>query len=229
VAVCRWLYDVLALNGVPRERLVYCPQGVERPEPGIPTIVAAGDSARHPLRIGFLGRWEHVKGVHILVDAVRRLPAAAPVEVVIHGLPFDADYERAVRQRAAGDPRIVFKPPLPRADVLRSLARFDVLAVPSIWLETGPLVVLEALSVGTPILGSNLGGISEIVEPGVHGTLVGPGDVIAWSNAIRALTISPPARVAPLGAALRSWDLIADDMVETYEAVAAARATATVS
>ena len=44
------------------------------------------------------------------------------------------------------------------------MANFDLLAVPSQWMETGPIVVLEAHAVGTPVLGANLGGIAELVH-----------------------------------------------------------------
>ena len=46
------------------------------------------------------------------------------------------------------------------------LAGFDMLAVPSQWQETGPLVVFEAQALGVPVLGSDLGGIAELITPG---------------------------------------------------------------
>ena len=57
------------------------------------------------------------------------------------------------------------------------LSRIDVLAVPSQWLETGPLVVLEAFAAGTPVIGSDLGGIRELVSDGRDGLLVPHDDV----------------------------------------------------
>jgi glycosyltransferase involved in cell wall biosynthesis len=46
--------------------------------------------------------------------------------------------------------------------------------VPSQWLETGPLVVMEAFDAGIPVIGSALGGISELVRDGVDGLLITP-------------------------------------------------------
>jgi glycosyltransferase involved in cell wall biosynthesis len=59
--------------------------------------------------------------------------------------------------------------------------------VPSQWLETGPLVVLEAFAAGTPVLGSNLGGIAELVNDGANGRLVPHDDLTAWMRALQDL------------------------------------------
>src|SRR5204862_1477975 len=98
--------------------------------------------------------------------------------------PGDASYEQEVRDLAGADQRIQFAAPVQRPDVLRTVAGFDLLAVPSLVMETGPLVVLEAFAAGTAVIGSNLGGIAELVEPETSGRLVRAGDVEAWSRAI---------------------------------------------
>ena len=74
-----------------------------------------------------------------------------------------------------------------REQIPSTLAGFDVLAVPSRWLETGPLVVLEAFATGTRVLGSALGGIAELVVSDRHGRLLPPNDPLAWSLAIADL------------------------------------------
>src|SRR5207249_11023510 len=64
---------------------------------------------------------------------------------------------------------------------------FDTLAVPSVWFETGPLVVLEAFAAGIPVVGSNIGGISELVTDGASGMLVEAANVNAWAKALGVL------------------------------------------
>jgi glycosyltransferase involved in cell wall biosynthesis len=161
--------------------------------------------------------------VHVLVDAFRRLPRDTDAELLVHGLPLDSAYERQVRRAAEGDPRIKFLGPVGRADVAAVIAGFDVLAVPSIWLETGPLVVLEALAAGTPVVGSDLGGIAEVVTPGSNGWLLPHGDVAAWAawlGAYSRRTIQPlddaVARQPP-----RSMGDVADDMIALYQRLCA--------
>lgn len=184
VAVCQWLYDALLLNGVPQEKLVLSRQGAHSE---IPPNLHSPEHHDGILHIGFLGRWDPIKGIHILVEAIQRLPKLIPVKLTIHGLTQGKDgqqYRQQVLQLAAGDPRIHFAEPLPREGILPALVTFDLLAVPSQWLETGPIVVLEAQAVGTPVLGSNLGGIAELVKHGVDGWLVSANDIEAWGTAI---------------------------------------------
>ena len=59
---------------------------------------------------------------------------------------------------------------------METIRKYDALVVPSVWLETGPLVVLEAFAAGVPVIGSRLGGIAEMVRDGVDGLLFGAGN-----------------------------------------------------
>ena len=52
-------------------------------------------------------------------------------------------------------------------------------------METGPLVILESFAAGTPVVGSNLGGIAEWVRHGENGLLVGFDDVLGWRDAFK--------------------------------------------
>ncbi|MEH2443124.1 glycosyltransferase [Nostoc sp.] len=190
VAVCQWLYDALLLNGVAKEKLVLCRQGVDSTNLKVKPSLHNRFNTNKPLKIGFLGRWDRIKGIHILVEAVCRLPCDLQVELVIHGLVQGEEakaYQQEVLAQAAGDRRIQFADPVARDSIAETLASFDVLAVPSQWLETGPLVVLEAYAVKTPILGSNIGGISELVRHNIDGLLVPYQDVEAWTEAISIL------------------------------------------
>jgi glycosyltransferase involved in cell wall biosynthesis len=68
--------------------------------------------------------------------------------------------------------------------VLEVLAAADASLLTSSW-ENLPHTVLEALAVGTPVLATAVGGVPEVVEDGVNGLLVPPGDVGATADAIR--------------------------------------------
>jgi glycosyltransferase involved in cell wall biosynthesis len=151
-----------------------------------------------------------------------------PMELVIHGVGDGAeerDYEATIRAIIDHDPRISIAPPLSRSDLPEALIRADALAVPSRWLETGPLVVLEAKVAGVPILGSRLGGIAELVREPDDGLLVAPDDVDAWANAIarmmRAPRLRDPGRVP---AKVRTMHDVAVDMSRLYRELCAAPA-----
>lgn len=221
VATCQWLYDALLANGVPPEKVILCRVGVSSNYRQVERPKKPQDA---PLKIGFLGRWHETKGVQILVAAVQRLRAEIPVELVIHGM-VHGRAGQVLRDRvqaiAASDRRIVTAEKLGREQVPTALAEFDLLAVPSQWLETGPLVVLESFAVGTPVLGSQLGGIAELVQHGVNGWLVPPTDVEAWKEAIAHLAQNRDllAKLRQGIQPVRTMKEVAAEMVEIYQEI----------
>ena len=194
VAVCDWLRAALIANGARAERVVSQRQGVDVAE--LPP--RASRAPRAALSLGYFGRASEIKGIDVLVQAVRMLPASVPVELQLfmtaHGAEEQACLQR-ITELAAGDARVRLRAPLAPKDVPAAIAEHDVIAVPSRVLETGPFVAMEALAVGVPVLGSRLGGIAELVQHDVTGWLVPPGDVVAWRDAIAALA-GDPSRVA---------------------------------
>jgi glycosyltransferase involved in cell wall biosynthesis len=183
VVLSEWVYRLLRTNGVPEEKLVRSPHGLE---PTATSVPAAWD-ARY-VRLAHLGRIDVNKGTRLLVTALRMLPDA-PITLDVFGVTqSDADQRELdrLREAASGDGRIRFLPPIDHADVTSRLAAFDAVVVPSQLLETGPLVVLESLAAGVPVIGSALGGIAEKVADGVNGLLVSPHDSVqAWQDVLR--------------------------------------------
>jgi glycosyltransferase involved in cell wall biosynthesis len=186
IAPSRWLKDMLLRNGVPETQVVVCPQGVDLVRFHPATLSAPQRS----LRVGFVGRYDPVKGLHVLIDAVLAIPDEVPIETHVWGIARaqkERSYRVAMTERAHGSPRIVFHDEASSPNEIYS--SIDVLAVPSLWLETGPLVVLEAHAAAVPVVGSNLGGIAERVVAGANGLLVSPGDVDELSRVLTGLAI----------------------------------------
>ena len=125
-------------------------------------------------------------------------------------------------EKAAGDPRIRFMPPVARAELPAVLAGFDLLAVPSQWQETGPLVVLEAMRWACRCSARILGGIAELVDQGVDGHLVAASNSAAWADAIRAAIAGtlPCIRKTRAPRAVRTMADAAQDMAALYDSVA---------
>jgi glycosyltransferase involved in cell wall biosynthesis len=216
VVVCQWLYDAFIANGVSAKKLLLSRHGVSSLSP------SARPVPQLPLKIGFMGRWQETKGVQVLIEALQRLPKSLPVELIIHATHAD-EHGQANREKmlaiAAQDSRIQIKSSLNREEVPSAIANFDLLAVPSQWLETGPLVVLEAHAVGTPVIGSNLGGIAELVRHGVDGWLIPAADIDAWAIAIQHLAENPHV-VTELKQGIRpvkTTHEVAEEMIELYE------------
>ena len=222
VAVCDWLADALRQNGIAGEKVVVNRQGVDNAFLG--QRVGRRDG-RAKFQLGFLGRCDPVKGLPVLLDAIDLLPRDIGLELVIHAV-VNYEQERHCRDalvaRTRGDPRIKFMPAVPRAELPATLAGFDMLAVPSQCLETGPLVVLEAQAVGVPVLGSNLGGIAELVAPGLDGQLVDFANPASWATAIGDAVAGRIQSLRHEGAprSVRTMSDAARDMVALYARLA---------
>jgi len=78
----------------------------------------------------------------------------------------------------------------------------QVAVIPSLWPEPCPLVALEAMRAGTPVVASNVGGLPELIRDGVDGFLVDPGDVRGLRTAVSRLLDAPSLR-AHMGAQAR--------------------------
>lgn len=105
--------------------------------------------------VGFVGRLHEVKGVDLLIAAFRALPEARARLAVVGEGPARA----ALDAQAAGDPRIVFLGH--RGNPAAAYRAFDLLVMPSRF-DPFPLVALEAMAAGTPMLAASVGGLAEM-------------------------------------------------------------------
>jgi glycosyltransferase involved in cell wall biosynthesis len=163
--------------------------------------------------IGAIGRLEHQKGFDLLIQALPGVEGASLVVVGDGG-------ERAALEKLAHDvgvaDRIVWAG---WSDDPRGyLGPIDVLAVPSRF-EGFPLVILEALLGGTPVVAADVGSVSEAVRDGETGLLVPPGDAAALAGAIdRALNDSELRdRLAADGPRLVRERFLASHMAAAFE------------
>ena len=221
VLLTEWASEAAAANGAPRDKLALNRLGLSHgkvvAKPG-PDVEPTG----RPVTVGYLGRYDAIKGVHDLARAAASLPRDVAFRVEFRG-PVRSAAERAVRDElraiAGDDPRIAFTDAVPAEDAPRVLSGYDVLCCPSVCAEGGPTVAIEAHAVGTPVIGTRIGGLVELVEDGFNGSLVPPGDWRALAAVLLALgrdgggTIDrwrlrlPPAR---------TMDQVAADYLSVY-------------
>jgi glycosyltransferase involved in cell wall biosynthesis len=148
-----------------------------------------------PTRIvGAAGRLSPEKGFDVLIEAARSVVKNDPsVGFVVFG--DGACRDKLVRQIRAAGLAGTFALGGFRADLDRFLPFFDLLALPS-YTEGMPNVVLEAFAAGVPVVSTAVGGAPEVVEEGISGFLVPPGD--------------PDALAGRIGDALQSEDRLRD-------------------
>lgn len=85
----------------------------------------------------------------------------------------------------------------------RRIAAAKCSIYPSVWYENCPYSVMESIALGTPVLGTNIGGIPELIEDGKTGVLLPPGDTKALGAALCRLDLEPE-RLAAMTAACRA-------------------------
>jgi glycosyltransferase involved in cell wall biosynthesis len=219
IAVSGWLREVLLANGLPSEKVSLCRHGATQLDMATsPRRVTCANGVK---RIAYVGRLIPAKGVHVLINALLAEPRL-PAELDIYGIEQDdASYPRNLRAQAFGDSRIRFLDAVPNSTVLEQLRKYDVVAIPSIWLETGPLTVYDAFAAGVPVIGSRRGGIVELVRDEVDGILVEAGNVQAWSSTFRRICTEPGLlpRLRSGVKPPRSMDAVAAEMLELYEKI----------
>ncbi len=140
--------------------------------------------------LAFAGRLTAAKSVEVAFAALEQLDGVA---LLVAGDGEErARLEALVRDRGL-DARVRFLGAQTRGRVLQILRAADVAVLPSRW-ENFPHVVVEALSVGTPVVASAVGGVPEVVEDGVNGLLVPAGDPEALAAAVRRVLDEPGLR-----------------------------------
>lgn len=181
------------------------------------------------LRLVFLGQLVERKGIHVLVDALSRLPD--DVELVLAGgdwaTPGYPQEIKALAARLGVEARIHFENHRP--DVGAILRGADVFVLPSL-SEARPRSIIEAMSLGLPVIASDVGGIPSLVRHDETGLLVPPGDPAALARAIEALLGSAAQRdlMGRSGRRRAERECRADETarayVRTYRGVVAAQA-----
>jgi glycosyltransferase involved in cell wall biosynthesis len=195
VAVCKWVKELLLLNDVPDAKVSVSRHGIrqttnQKPHLIQPRIGELSDE----IRIAFLGRLEPTKGAHVLVEALARKPGLK-MKLDIYGIvqsAANAAYQEKIIKLARTDSRISIHKPIRSEEVVSRLRHYDFLAVPSQWLETGPLVALEAFAAGIPVIGWDVGGVSEIVTDGIDGLLIKRGS--NWDESLSRIAQDPKLR-----------------------------------
>jgi glycosyltransferase involved in cell wall biosynthesis len=178
-------------SGVYPDRLRWLPNFVDAAAT-IPKTSAGGG-------VVYAGRLSDEKGVDLLVEAAR-IRSGFTVDIAGEG-PARPALERLAARHGVAD-RIRFHGRLEKTALQRIFHDAAVLAAPSRWYENAPLTVLEGFASALPAVATDLGGLPELIEPGVDGLVVPPNDADVLADAISSL-VDDPERAAEMGRAGR--------------------------
>ena len=220
---------IVEAAGVPRERIVAIGPGIDttRFHPGVSGAAVRAELALRGPAVGLVANIRGSKGHRYFLEAARdvlRVHPDARFLIVGDGIGFD-DVRRRVAELGL-DERVIMTGF--RRDVPEVMAALDVLVLPSVKSEAMSQVVPQALAVGTPVVGTSVGGTPELVRDGETGRLVPPADASALAAAIAEL-LAAPSRARELARrgqaevlAHHSMEAAMARTVEVYDAACAA-------
>jgi glycosyltransferase involved in cell wall biosynthesis len=190
------------------------------PAPTRPAPAARGENQR--LKLLYVGQLEPWKGIDFLCDVLAPLAQGGRLHLQVVG---GGSLLGGLQARFAGADWITLAGKIAAADVGAHVVASDLLVVPSVWFENAPLVVSQALRLGLPVLASRTGGLPEMIEPGVSGDLLPPGDAAAWTGKIEMLlrepgTIARWARGAQDLLECGSPEVLGPQMVDVFQRTA---------
>jgi glycosyltransferase involved in cell wall biosynthesis len=218
----RYMADIARAWGVPGARITVVPN----PAPPLGEL-APREELRERLGIDritfvFAGRLVPAKDLPLAVSALRHVPGAS---LVVIGDGPERERVNDCIADAGLEGRVVLKGALRRSEAIEWLRAADAAVLSSAY-ENFPHAAVEAIAVGTPVVATAVGGVPEVIETGVNGILVPPGDERALAEGMRAVTTDLElARALREGAAETAKRYDADRAYEAIERelVAAAR------
>jgi glycosyltransferase involved in cell wall biosynthesis len=165
------------------------------PYPIDTTRFAPGACRDDPPVILFVGRVEKRKGADVLLQAIPLVRQKFPDCQFVFAGSMSAELNSLARDAGEGGVRLLGV--RPRDELVQWYQRASIFVAPSLW-DNSPNTVYEAMSCGTPVIATRVGGIPELVDDGVTGLLVPPRDAHALADALIDL-LRDPARRAAMG------------------------------
>lgn len=209
----RFLMKTFAQYGFDTSRFYYLRQGLNVPDP-LPVPVPSDGT----LRLGYTGQVKPHKGVDLLVDAViALLKAGRKVSLDLWGsLTEDPDYVARLRTRSKPYPTIRWNDRYTGPKVWEVLANLDALVIPSRWYENSPNTILEAYAMRLPVIGTDLGGMAELIEQERTGLLFRLNDAADLQRQIERL-LDEPHLLDHLRQSIPPVKTVDEEMRETLE------------
>ncbi len=192
---------------------------------GIPPIrVETHDRKREEkTRFCYFGNLLPYKGVHVLIDAFKKLPRGkATLTIYGEKKTWEGNYSYYddLTEQSLGD-TVLFRGPFERENIAEALRDQDIMVLPSLCPESFSLAIREANCLGLPVIASRIGAIPEAVEDGASGLLFEPGDREGLARCMLRF-IEEPGLVQKMGARMPRVKLMKEhalEMAAIYERI----------
>ena len=192
VVNARYAISYLAEVGVPEDKItvIPCPIPVEL----IRKVQAGAEKPDDVMRIITVANLIWQKGLNYLIAAAKKVcEHMRNVEFIIVGEgPLRDEFLRQIRELKLED-KVVLAGSLPYEEALKLMASADIFVLPSVYDQL-PIVILEAMALGKPVVATNVCGIPEVIEDAKTGLLVKPSDVDSLAETILRLIENPELR-----------------------------------
>jgi glycosyltransferase involved in cell wall biosynthesis len=211
---------MIEIEGVNPEKILHVPNGIAAPPPpsGADVRSELGIPPGVPL-IGTVSVLRPQKALDVFVRATAELLREDPdLRVLLAGDgPLKGELTELVHSLGVQDRLLM---PGYRSDASDVIAALDV-AISSSAFEGSPLAVMEYMESARPIVATRVGGVPDLIEDGVHGLLVDPGDDTALAAAIRRMLADPEAarRMGEAAQERRRHEFTVELMVRRFEAL----------
>ncbi|MCR8560181.1 glycosyltransferase family 4 protein [Mucilaginibacter sp. BJC16-A38] len=185
--------ELQALYGIDSAAFTIIPHGIR-----VPPLPCTGTSEHRPVKVLFVGRLEFRKGIDVLLDAIPViLKQNTGVHFEIIGNDPGKAYEKQflAKNNAETSQKVTFMGKTSQDALKKAYGECDIFVAPSRYESFG-LIFIEAMSYGKPVVGCDVGGVSQIIRHGANGLFAENGNPESLAERIEQLIKDPGLRMA---------------------------------
>jgi glycosyltransferase involved in cell wall biosynthesis len=197
------LKNKLIEYGIPKNKIIYLDLGIDD--------IIFDNVKKTPskkIRFAFIGSAMSYKGINVLIESFTNIKDAF---LYIYGIVSEEDKKKYMK--LIKNNNINFMGGFKHGEISEIFSKIDILIVPSICMENSPLTIKEAFAYRTPVIASNIGGLSEMVQDGKTGLLFKMGNSRDLFEKIRYF-IDNPYEVGRMSKEIRRVKTIKEHVVE---------------
>lgn len=177
IAPSNAIAESMILNGCEKDKIKVVPHGIHLPDQKLPNKRQSKNRSG-VTKFFFLGRINHVKGVHILCQAFDEMVSKAELHIVGGtGNKQEEKYLYSLKKRFIHNKSIYWHGKIQPESVPGKIQEYDIMVNPTLCLEVFGLNIAEALSMGKPVIATRCGGAEMQIADSINGLLVEPKNV----------------------------------------------------